>query len=346
MTVNTKVCKAKNPAACRFHGNPLNGVRPEVAQMYKEYVASQVIKTKPMQSTNPAINSALQSPLKWEGVKPSWWDEYVAEAEANPFLPVSPELIDIIDSPVGQLAVVWQEESHSESDINVNLSGGFNLKVCYLKSVDTGEILGHLNMGSVTEESFERSFGDDEFSSFRWGSRFLGRNYGFDKYNDDKVWGDRNLTGDALLEKRREVWVKYSQTQGNGLRDSEGKYVSAQNITKEHLPSDEVVKKDLKKFTAVLNNTIESRKSAYDTPFVDYSNVEDSIKGKGLGTALYVYSARMLAKQNQTLRGSGVQSDDAQEVWGRFRELFPKNVKTVDLEYSGTISTYSVFDFR
>ena len=56
-----------------------------------------------------------------------------------------------------------------------------------------------------------------------------------------------------------------------------------------------------------------------DHPFVDYIQVE--FKGEGIGTALYKYGARWLAKtKGLPLYASSLQSEDAQQAWRSMRK--------------------------
>lgn len=154
------------------------------------------------------------------------------------------------------------------------------------------------------------------------------------------------MTGEALLAKRREIWVDVQRNMGSGVQTAAGEHVEARNVTAEHVPDKAAVVKDLKKFATVVKKEMANKKVYFKTPYVDHSRVKDSLKGKGFGAALYVYGAKKLGEQGKVLRSSGIQSDDAQALWGRFAKKFPKNHASIMLNYMGEKSKAFVLDFR
>lgn len=337
-----RYCHTEN---CRVHDRT-GQVEQQVssANMYQSYLQNKKAATG---VKHPAAYAA-ESSLKYAGTPPAWWKQYQEDAMNDKSLPVTPELLDVIDTPAGPVAVVWQDESHDSGDKGVTLGSGMNLAVCYFKSVDTGETLGYLKLCSVDKASTERSFGKDEFTPFRWASRFRGSSYPFNDGMESEagVYGERNLTGDALIQKRREVWLAFSKDTKASVTDAEGNYVSYYNLGAEHVPDDKTVAKDMKVFYKNMSKTMKDRNAYYATPFVDFSRVEDPLKGKGFGAALYVYGARKLGQQGKVLRGSGLQSDEAQSLWGRFTKHFPHNVSSIKLASSGEPTIAPILDFR
>ena len=334
--MTTTECRAKDPSTCWKHGSV------SAESMYQSYVSSTLVRKEP--ATHPVSAAGVFS-SSWTGKAPKWWKKYESKAMADEQLPTKPELIDIIDSPAGPLAVVWQNESQADNDRSVTMSSGMGVSVCYYKSVKTGETLGYVKMTSMNPESFERSFGNDEFTPFRYMSRYSGSRYGFEG-GWDEPYGNRNLTGEELLQKRREVWVKAQNNLGRGLYTEDKEYVSAVNVSARHLPDDKTVAKDLKEFAAPVKKEMTNKRTYFKTPYVDYSKVEEPLKGKGFGAALYVYTAKKLGENGQVLRGSGIQSDDAQALWSRFTTKFPKNISSIKLNYMGEKSIAPILDFR
>jgi hypothetical protein len=339
-------CNAKDKSKCRFHGHadtatPVTTMQEKISALFKKPSAEP--KDVP---ASELIDGALNSSLDWKGEKPDWWDSYTQELKNDPALSTTAELVDVVDSPVGPLAVIWQHESQAANDRGISLDSGYGVKVCYYKSMKTGENLGYVKMAYISKETLERSFGNDEFTPFRVRARYGGSYINFEE-NDDFTYGERNLTGEALLEKRRELWVAASKDQRKGLTDANGKYISYPNITKEHLPVDDAqVEKELKVFHKQYKKEMDEKARFFKVPYVDFSRVEEPLKGKGYGTALYVYTARMLAKEGKVLRGSGIQSGDAQKAWAGFKKKFPNNVSTITRKYSGQTHTDPILDFR
>lgn len=336
MSPVVKKCRAKDISKCPYHG----AVTAE--GMYQSFIREQMGRNS---STSIPITAALKSSLAWKGEIPTWWDAYKNQTMNDAELPNTPELLDVIDSPEGKLAVVWQKNSQESQDRNMTLESGMNVNICYFKSFETGEKVGYIKLSAMNDEAMEHSFGKDEFSPFRYQARYSGKRYHFYERN-----GDRNLTGEGLQEKRREIWLDAMRAQGVGVRNAENVYVEARNLTKEHIPDDSTVAKDLKKFSTEFSKEINNARKYFKIPFVDFSSVNSSVSGAGYGTSLYVYAARRLGVQGQVLRGSGTQTDEAKNLWAKLKKNFPQNVSTVKLTYSRTYSqavkTFPIFDFR
>ena len=340
-------CRAKDPATCRHHGNPLEAT---TAPLTAEGMFQSYIQTRPKaDGTKSAVGSAIQSNLQWDGAKPDWWAEHEQSALDHKLIPTKPELLDVIDSPVGKLAVVWQQVSHSKTDKGVVLGSGMGLNVCSYRSFETGEEVGYVKMTYMDKESVERSFGNDEFTPYRWQDRWSGDTYPFnddDENGKQGVYGDRDLKGEELKAKRREVWLAAQRHMGHGITDKNGKYFANYNLSRDNIPDDETVNKDLKMFSTRVRKEMKEKQGYWKVPNVDYSHVDDSIKGKGFGTALYVYTAKKLGTQGKVLRASGLQSDDAQATWGRFAKHFPDNITSVTLTNRGEKHKTPALDFR
>lgn len=344
MATKTK-CQAKNPETCFYHGTA-TAAAPTTKSLYEAYEESRKAAPVPVKVPKNAVNSAVESSLVWKGKQPSWWKQYEAEALKNEGLPVKAELIDVVDSPLGKLAVVWQDGSMEKRDRGLSEDSGMGTRVCYYKSFETGETLGYVKMTYIDDASAEKSFGNDEFTPFRWEDRYSGTSYGFRFQDDMEATMNGNLTEEELLKVRKKVWSSAQRSSGKGITNSEGKYIPSYNISEEDIPEGEALIKDLKAFSKEMNKTIKAKKKYFATPFVDYSKVDKSLKGKGFGAALYVYTARKLGENGQVLRGSGVQSDDAQSLWGKFKEKFPDNVSTIKLTNLGRQTTAPTLDFR
>jgi hypothetical protein len=345
----SRKCEAADPSKCRYHGNP-DAKGAVTANTLMEEYAKQQKTSAPAAGNAVPVNSAVASSLNWESDLPSWWKKYEKELGSHPLSPIKPELLDVIDSPEGQLAVVWEKHSHVKGDLSAPFEEGMEINRCAYRSMKTGEVVGYVKMTHVNDETFEQSFGNDEFTAFRYLERFGGNSYGFSDYSRPRgTYGYdlKQYSGEELLEKRRETWLKYSQAEGKAAY-VDGRYIASYNLGKEHVPDDATVEKDLKKFSKeVMEQKVEPFRTYFATPFVDYSNVDDSLKGKGFGAALYVYTARKLAIQGKALRGSGIQTEHAQSLWGKFKKKFPKNVKSMRLynTHSGEPTDYYTLDF-
>lgn len=165
MTITSPVpaCKAKDPSTCWKHGSV------SAESMFQSYQSAELVRTKP--ASHPVSAASVYSGTSPEA-EPEWWKQYKADAEADEALPTTPELVDIIESPEGLLAVVWHSESQDDGDRNVTFDSGIVISAIQYHSMKTGETLGHVKIASMDETSFERSFGKDEFTPFRWQARY------------------------------------------------------------------------------------------------------------------------------------------------------------------------------
>lgn len=338
--------------ACRFDDHEtLNPGVPSMAEFYAEVPAAAYASI-----THPVIHRALTADLSHSGPKPTWWKKHEAEASSHPELPSRTALLDVIDTPAGKVAVVWQEISHRDKDTGMIADSGMTVQTYNYLDFNSGENLGYVNLSNRDARSFTRSFGSDEFANFRYHQRFTGSILGL-KGREAFKSGDRgpgfhNLQGDALVEKRREVWLKMRRRSDRGPIPSgynlpDGTWVSPYHIDEEHLPDDETVARELREMSALLDVGVKADMKHFATPFVDFSRVEGPLGGKGYGSTLYIYAARHLAGRGLALRGSGIQSDSAQDLWQRFRQTIPQHVKSMKLRYKqGKPQDYPTLDFR
>lgn len=334
-------CHAKDPSTCRFHGRALQNQASALQDKINNLLATAPAKKESVLPTSGSlVNQALGSDLNYDGPKPKWWKKYVKDLANDSELPTQAKLLDVIDSPAGSLAVVWQEESVSQKDRGVSLDSGMGVHVCYLKSMETGEDLGYVKMTYTNDATFERSFGNDEFTPWRYRERYGGTGYQFRYGAGSKVTDP--------TERRRIVWECAHRDFNVGIRQENGEYVSSYNVSTKHVPADDAqVKADVDKLmNEHVKPQMDDMRQYFATPFVDYSHVHDELKGKGYGSALYVYTARVLGERGQVLRGSGIQSDDAQSAWGRFASKIPAHISKMKLEYHGEAREYPILDFR
>lgn len=296
------------------------------------------------------VNHALYSSLEWndEDPKPEWWDEYTEdslkeERDENGRLLTGhsslPELLNKIEIDGKEAAVVWQPESQSESDYHVADSAGKQISVLEIMDIESGDTIAEIKISRGTEEAFTRSFGKDAYTNIRYLNEFSGSSVKIPEKSDDKNQEFLN---------RKQVWADAHKKFAEDVKNKEGRYISPRNVTVEDAPDDlKTLNKDLRGIKAPYVEPISDSKKYFKTPFIDYSYVQDEHKGKGIGTAAYIYAARKLGKNNDVLRGSGVQSDEAQGLWNRFKETLPKeNVSTTKLKANGKVKEYHVLDFR
>lgn len=62
-------------------------------------------------------------------------------------------------------------------------------------------------------------------------------------------------------------------------------------------------------------------------PFIEYSDIEEEYKGKGLGFQMYVEFSKYLTQKDSGLYSSTLQSDDAELLWSNIKKHIPNYIK-------------------
>lgn len=337
MTATKQRCQSNDPAHCRHHGTPAtqSGISSFFGNMLPQSMKQEPVKTSfnPVETAQRAETASLQ----YTGEQPKWWKKFAETSAADPDLPSQPELLDVIDSPVGKLAVIWQPDDQEDRNI---LSSGLGIKACYYKSFKTGEEFGHVKILHKSDETFERSFKKDEYTPFRWKEENSSADYDLD---DDPELN----TAEQKNAFNRTLWKNIMRSKHFTFISDAGERLSASEITEEHAPDDKAVEKVIAKERQQIEKEMESRLGGYSTGgFVERSRVDERLSGKGYGTALYLYTARKLAEQGTIIRASGIQSQDALKLWSNFQKRYPKQVKTITYSYMGEEKTVPTLDFR
>lgn len=364
LTTNKKatICRAKNPKTCPHHGLPTTNYNT-VAEAVRKQIEAQKEQTFLTTSTEPnmapfeastaseLVHHAITNSLKWVGEKPSWWEEYVKNSKQGRTKSTAPEILDMLQTPEGPAYVIWNELCSNKQENMLRLTTGFNTSDIVLLSKETGDKLAFVNITNVNSESFKDAFGDDEFTNFRWVSRFQGTALNLKNYGADAIkkghWKGYNLTEEEKVAFRKELWLNWHRKTG-GYKTKEGKHIAKFQLETEHIPDDLTVIQDLKKASQSLQSKIDDHKKYFAVPYIDYSSVEsDKLQGKGYGASLYVYAARRLAQQGQCLRGSQVQSGSASKLWKKFKKKMPSYVKSFKYtNLDAKTETFYALDFR
>lgn len=333
-------CRAKDPATCRNHGSPVSTVPlseltvADLAVSYREKIDVAKAEVK----KNSAVEASLLSDLAWEGDQPAWWAQFSEDARNHDLYPTEPELLDVIDSPAGQLAVVWSEHCHDIRARWIPISKGIKVSSLQLHSVDSGEEVGHVHVAYVTQEAVDRSFGNDDFRAFRYLSAHSPASFYFLEDYEDIA----NLSSEERESLDRRVWRSFASSD---YYDGPSKKVGLMDPVEPE--SIEQVREDLEQGRRKVLPMIDRMVQERAIPWVDYSDLfDEELKGKGLGTAMYVYTSRRLAKNDLALRASGVQSEDADRLWSKFRKYLPARVKTSTESFNGEPYAAVLLDFR
>jgi hypothetical protein len=307
-----------------------------------------------LHSTHPGVEQAIHSSLNYRGKQPRWWRKFERMAAGHKDLPVKPELLDVIDSPVGPLAVVWQNLSHDGNDIPVELNRGSDVKLLSLISMKTGEREGYLKLTSKNWQSMARSYGTGELLPFRYQQKEAS---GGLRYEAVLEGADPASMSEAEREQfDRKLWLTavdvnkgYYENEIGRAHSMDLSGVDKRNGIKESLiPADiNVVRADLAEFAELINRQIDAARVTYEQPYVDQSRiVKEELQGHGLGSVMYVYGARKLATQGLAIRASGLQTPQAKAAWARFAKHFPAQFKIYTAEDAGKTYEARLLDFR
>lgn len=314
-------------------------------------------------------NHALASKLEYNGPVPKWAKSMEKESREKWGGDDHPRIIDTIDSPIGKLAVVWEPRSLSDNDSHVQGERGFTVNRTSFVDMKTGKKVAYLSSSYIDDDSAKRSFKDDEWSGLAYMEEYSGRSYGLRKYRDIPVekripiLGSKRVkkterfnplreakTSEELLAVKRDVWLQshrsFEQTplSSKGSRGGKAHYqLSLEDAPNTHAALDA----DMAPIKKLADKEYANFKKDNDTPFVDFSRTEKIIQGTGLGSALYVYSAKMLGQNGQVLRGSGLQSGEATDVWDRFANNKDLPIRKIMREHSKSKpKEHYALDFR
>ena len=262
----------------------------------------------------------------------------------------TPKIIDVFDSPVGKITVTWLDGA------NDLLDRGYRVSRLAFHN-EQGDQIGYLKAACVTDETYEWTFGDDEFAAFRQfaaGNNLLRTELNFHGYwarNENKGKVPPRPNDREIEDVYRSLWADAMRIGRRSVELPDGSIEYGVNIKPEyssHLSLDEV-KREVERFRQDhVQEKYEMWRGATSplTPFIDYSNIEHQYQGIGLGTALYIYAAKQLSLEGAVLRGSGVQSEKAQSTWVRFRRDMPERIVEVSFEYLGETKKNPALDFR
>lgn len=325
-------CRAENPDLCRFHGNPNRKPEPETVAWFVQPPARPGKQPHSILTDVEPVAQALDAPARWEGETPAWWAGYQVQAEADNQTgePAVPELLDIINTPMGEVAVIWHKNSLDDKDQYMLPENGMRVNQLIYYHPETGEKLGYLKATSASEESRKVAFGDDDLSLYRW-AQSQNLLYGRNTIPSQEEWSA--MTDGQKVEARKGLW----------------RLVSSRFYLEDEPPADDATLQEVlqKEVVPDLQEQKEQNDTYFALPFIDFSRVNPGLKGQGYGTAMYIYTARRLAEEGQVLRGAVVQSADALQTWTRLKARFPDNIAWLNLEQrSGDVTRHGVLDFR
>lgn len=312
---------------------------------------------------HPSTTHALESSLKYTGKIPEWMNKLSKETEET--FGSKPEIIDTVEFNGKEYAVVWSKNSMFFNDFHIQKERGYNVSSLEYIDMKTGETMGYVKTAFVDEESAKKSFGDDEFTAYR---SFQDRDGGASILDNERIEDlaknraysvypapyDENTDAETRIAEKKKIWRVVHQRMESvpeGFDRSQLSWGSFVNLKEEHAPDDEkTLDEQIKVQKEKIEEEHEKFKKSHRVPVIDFSKLENNLRGQGVGTSMYVYTARKLAEQGKVLSSSGVQSDEAKSLWKRMAADPRLKIKVISRRYekgdfSSTKSTLAL-DFR
>lgn len=262
------------------------------------------IKREPLLSSF-STTQALNSSLRYNGVIPEWFKGL--EKTTQEIFNESPILMDVIETNIGSLAVVWEE--HSTSDLNVSLQFESGLQIPCVRYVNvlTGETEAFIQSIYMDNESIRKCWGDNEWTSVCFAQKTLNVDLGMfevkscteshgyicSPFNNDSLNDDVSV--------KQKIWEKCNETFNLNLGDAPN--------------NNEKLNDGMKMIQEFADEKLELYCESFKYPKVSYVFLNQALHGQGLSESLYVYMARKLSEKNLPLLASENQNYNIDDTW-------------------------------
>lgn len=320
-------CKARNNK-CPFggfdeHYESINRAQ-EVYEEKQEMIAQLSKQEKSQYTRHPLTQQSLDSSLSYNGPVPKWFKK--DSKKSIKIFGTEPEIIDIVELNGAKTAVIWSENSLQENDSSVQLNDGYNVSTIEYRNFKTGETLGYLKARYIDEDSLNNTFGNDDYSNYRilasQGEIFDAADFKTVEipkiitYSKDELKIDTAKTDEEKLESYKKLWHSlHDHFELSPISNADKKFYS---LSVNDAPNSiEEIKEDLKQVEPYAEQVRDDLINSAKYPLIDYSRISNELRGQGLGSSLYIYSARKLAEKGRVLSSSSIQSQEAQNFWKR-----------------------------
>ena len=264
-----------------------------------------------------ATETALTADLQPLDQQPAWIWEHTSRLQQELF-GVTPQVIATVDSPLGPLAVVWEEATVEPNDLVSEVEDGYLISRISYRTMATGELVGYLKTTSMSEESISKSFGDDEWRGLRY-SRTRESFYPMDR---EHVKGARDYDPRQSAEdfKRSRVEppaLDSREKLAEFVSKAQSHFRSYSDTTPTFMDEDQL-RGEVSRLQEIANGNLDRYRASFEEPFIDYIKLDrEELRGQGLGASLYVFMARKQAERGLSLRASGLQTPEAEKSWSR-----------------------------
>lgn len=354
---DAKECEAKK-VSCPFGGEEEHfPTADEARQHYENMRASEIMVSHSVQRApkkprqHALTRQALDSTLEYTGEVPQWMRDHQEFSET--LYGSSPRIIDTVDTPAGEAAVVWNQNSTKRGDYGIQMERGYDVSAIEYRHMESGEMLGYVKVAYATEDSFKRSFGDDDFTLYRFiadsegasrlssiffeNSELTETTGGYVRQQETHPLYDEDSSDEERIAAKKRLWTagyQHLDQRPPGVDPEDLTWGMLINLQDSQAPDDEEeLDNQLKPVEKKFDEERQKFMRRHRVPLVDFSRLDDSVRGNGLGTSMYVYTARMLGKQGHMLSSSSIQSDDAEGLWKRLQEDSEIPVKEITTTY-------------
>jgi len=297
-----------------------------------------------------ATETALTADLKPLNQQPAWIWAHSSRLQQELF-GVTPQVIATVDSPLGTLAVVWEEATVENNDLVSEVEDGYLISRISYRTMATDELVGYLKTTSMSEDSVSKSFGDDEWRGLRYsGSR--DSFYAMDRKDfEGKRSYDPSQSADDFKRTRMEPPALDSREKLAEFVGKAQSHFRSYSDTTAHFMDEPELRSELSRLQELANENLDRYREGFREPFIDYIKLDrEELRGQGLGASLYVFMARKQAERGLPLRASGLQTPEAEKSWNRMAadRRFPIRVGNHLHQSRGqrTVSASYFLDFR
>lgn len=313
-------CRAKKK--CPFGGEENHFQDKEEARLLYENEMEKIVTLRngPIRES-AATAYALTAPMSYSGPQPKWLKKInKSTGLMKDLFGTEKELIDVLDSPLGQLAVVWEKNGTRANQIHSIVESGYAISNIEYYTMDKGELVARVGATYTTDETIKQAYGDDKWAPFR----HIADRKSF--YGMKTQYPDRSVKDEAKMKSfKKEYFTRHELPDLSNpkekfelFRQLSTHYDRWGNLNEEDYTSEQLDTK-IEEYRLRAEQDLEDfRKNYSKSAYIDYITIEHPrLQGKGFGASLYIFMARKLGEQGLPLHESGIQTHLAEKAWRR-----------------------------
>ena len=255
------------------------------------------------------------------------------------------EITDRFEHNGQRMILLHSDKSpYSNRDISAFTEDGAEVSTSEVRDEETGERIGFLKTVQYSDASLEASFGkeDDYMTYFKYGERYHSLFYDFDDDPKESIENMKKLWKSVASSSVVRSHPQYSVTSmGMKHRHANGRSLNPPESMEE-------IESDLKESSKFFQEEYMKRfdPSTRSYAFVEYSEINESHRGTGLGKKMYLSSARALGARGRILASSTLQTDNAQGLWKSLLKDDNDHIRIHSYDYKGEKKNNYLLDYR